>query len=172
MVIRALAIGDDRSRFRSGQPDLDRFFQRYAGQNQFRHHVGVTYVAEEAGAILGFVTVAAGHIDGDALPGASDLPRYPLPMLRLARLAVADTAQGRGVGAALVRFVFALAHDTAATIGCVGIVVDAKQDATPFYGRLGFVPLRVTAGELEDRPKATPMFIALGAVASKTSVVP
>ena len=168
-MIRALAFGDNRSRFRSGQPDLNRFFQRYAGQNQFRHHVGVTYVAEEAGAILGFVTVAAGHIDGDALPGASDLPRYPLPVLRLARLAVADTAQGTGVGAALVRFVFSLAYDTAGTVGCVGIVVDAKQDAMPFYARLGFVPLSATAGELEDRPKAMPMFIALGAVARPTA---
>ena len=38
---------DDRTRFRSGDADLDRFFQAYAGQNQFRHHIGTTYVAVE-----------------------------------------------------------------------------------------------------------------------------
>jgi hypothetical protein len=47
MEIRALREGDDRSGFRSGDPDLDRFFLRFAGQNQFRHHVGVTHVAVE-----------------------------------------------------------------------------------------------------------------------------
>jgi len=41
MQIRALSESDDRSRFRSGDPDLDRFLQRFAGQNQFRHYVGV-----------------------------------------------------------------------------------------------------------------------------------
>ena len=47
MEIRALREEDDRAAFRSGDPDLDRFLHRYAGQNQFRHHVGTTYVAVE-----------------------------------------------------------------------------------------------------------------------------
>lgn len=42
--VRRLRSSDDRSGFRSGQVDLDRFFVRFAGQNQFRHHVGTTYV--------------------------------------------------------------------------------------------------------------------------------
>jgi len=44
--IRSLAPADERERFRSGNEDLDRFFYRFAGQNQFRHHVsgnGVTH---------------------------------------------------------------------------------------------------------------------------------
>ena len=43
--IRALARDDDRSDFSCGQPDLDRFFEHYAGQNQFKLHLAVTYVA-------------------------------------------------------------------------------------------------------------------------------
>ena len=39
---------------------LDRFFARYAGQNQFRHHIGATYVALESETILGFATVSCG----------------------------------------------------------------------------------------------------------------
>jgi hypothetical protein len=45
LTIRRLEPGDDRSGLDSGQIELDRFFQRFAGQNQFRHHLGVTYVA-------------------------------------------------------------------------------------------------------------------------------
>lgn len=46
--IRRLEPRDDRSGFRSGNIDLDRFFQRYAGQNQFRHHIGCVGVVVDA----------------------------------------------------------------------------------------------------------------------------
>jgi hypothetical protein len=49
LEVRVLQPGDDRSGFVSGDPDLDRFFQKYAGQNQFRYHVGTTYVAVSDG---------------------------------------------------------------------------------------------------------------------------
>jgi hypothetical protein len=87
--IRTLRPGDDRTAFRSGDPDLDRFFHQFAGQNQFRHHLGVTYVAVDDARVLGFATVAAAQLEIDDLPLAvrRKLPRYPLPVLRLARLA-------------------------------------------------------------------------------------
>ena len=47
MEVRALRATDDRTTFRSGDPDLDRFLAKYAAQNQFRHHIGTTYVAVE-----------------------------------------------------------------------------------------------------------------------------
>ncbi len=86
MQIRALREADERSAFRSDDPDLDRFFHRFAAQNQFRHYVGVTYVAVEEERILGFATVAPGHVEIEGLPAAArrKLPRYPLPVLRLA----------------------------------------------------------------------------------------
>ena len=59
VVVRVLDPSDDRSHFRSGNIDLDRFFQRYAGQNQFRHHIGTTWVAVRGGSLLGFATVSA-----------------------------------------------------------------------------------------------------------------
>jgi len=96
MEIRALRRSDDRSVFRSGDPDLDRFLQKYAGQNQFRHHLGATYVAVEGDHIAGYATVAPGHIEVEDLPVARRrrLPRYPLPILRLARLAVDESFRG------------------------------------------------------------------------------
>lgn len=66
--IRILKPSDDRTSFLSGNTDPDRFFARYAGQNQFRHHVGTTYVAVEDDLIKGFVTVSASHIEIDQIP--------------------------------------------------------------------------------------------------------
>jgi len=166
--IRPLRETDDRTAFRSGDPDLDRFFARYAGQNQFRHHIGTTYVAAEADRTLGHATVAAGNLEVEALPvaGRRALPRHPLPVLRLARLAVDSAAQGRGVGAALLRHVFLLALQMSQDYGCVGIVVDAKRDAVEFYTRFGFSPLEIREGEIESRPKPTPLFLPLEIIAA------
>jgi GNAT superfamily N-acetyltransferase len=166
--IRALREHDDRSRFRSGDPDLDRFFQQFAGQNQFRHHVGVTYVAAEDQHILGYATVAAAHVEIEGLPvGArKKLPRYPLPVLRLARLGVDQAAQGRGLGVQLLRFVLRLALAMVDAYGCLGVMVDAKPAAVDFYAKYGFVSVDAVEGQSEARPAPTPMFLSIRAVKS------
>jgi GNAT superfamily N-acetyltransferase len=163
--VRRLEPEDERSGFRSGNSDLDRFFVRYAGQNQFRHHIGTTYVAvDESGRIVGFATVAASELAPATLPATSrkTLPRYPVPVLRLARLAVDQRARGLGVGATLLRSMLVLAQQLAESVGCLGVVVDAKPEAVGFYEKLGFVALDVVAGELGDRPGPLPMFLELG----------
>jgi GNAT superfamily N-acetyltransferase len=164
--IRALLPPDDRGRFSSGDPDLDRFFRQYAGQNQFRHHIGVTYVAVDRGTILGYATVAASHIEVEELPetGRKRLPRYPLPVLRLGRLAVDASAQGKGIGKMLLRHVFALAHGMAGSIGCVGVVVDAKEGAAAFYRKLGFERLETVEGDAATHPPTITMFLPLGGI--------
>ncbi len=166
IAIRKLLTEDDRSAFDSGDPDLDRFFKRFAGQNQFKHHIGTTYVAEDAGRIVGFATVSAAQIEIQDLPPSHHkrLPRYPLPVLRLARLAVDKGAQGRGVGLALLKAVFVLARAMSGDVGCVGVVVDAKPRAVSFYERYGFMALNVVQGKLGDRPEPTPMFLEIGAI--------
>ncbi len=166
MEIRRLREQDDRSQFRSGDDDLDRFFHRFAGQNQFRHYVGVTYVAVENERILGFVTITAGQVEGDDLPAAlhRKLPDYPLPILRLARLAVDEGARGRGLGKQLLRFAVGLALSMAREYGCVGIIVDAKHGAKEFYAKYGFVELIAVEGASDTRPSPTPMFLAMRAI--------
>ena len=166
MNIRLLRGEDDRTGFRSGDVDLDRFFLRYAGQNQFRHHIGSTYVALHEGRIVGFATVAPSVITAAALPTSKKkkLPQYPLPVLRLARLAVDEASRGAGVGSDLLRFVLILVQRLASDYGCVGLVVDAKASSVGFYGKLGFVALELVAGELGDRPLPQAMFVELGAI--------
>jgi GNAT superfamily N-acetyltransferase len=166
--IRPLARDDDRSDFSCGQPDLDRFFEHFAGQNQFKLHLAVTYVAVVASRIVGFATVAACAIERAVVPDArlrKRLPSYPLPALRLARLAVDSRAQGLGIGKALLRHVLRLALDQRAQAGCIGVVTDAKPQAVRFYDSLGFVPLDgVREGVLVGEP--TPMFLGIETIAA------
>jgi GNAT superfamily N-acetyltransferase len=167
MKIRPLREDDERSRFHSGDADLDRFLHRFAGQNQFKHHVGVTYVAAEGERILAFATIAPAHLEIERLPALSraKLPRYPLPVLRLARLAVARSARGLGLGKQLLRYVFHMAVRMAADYGCVGVVVDAKSGAVAFYEKYGFIALHVVEGQSEARPRTVAMFLSVNAIA-------
>jgi GNAT superfamily N-acetyltransferase len=166
MEIRALVPADDRTAFHSGDEALDRFFHRYAGQNQFRHHLGVTYVAVDGGRVPGFATVAPRHVEIEDLPERErkKLPQYPIPVLGLARLAVDGSARGIGVGAQLLRFVLEIALDMAQRVGCAGVVVDAKPGAVEFYAKYGFAAFDVLEGESEARPRATPMWLPIDAV--------
>ena len=162
--IRSLRKADNRAEFHSGDEALDLYFHRYAGQNQFRHHIGVTYIAVEDERILGFVTVSPASLDAEELPSGRRPPPYPVPVLRIARLAVDESVRGRGLGKALLRFCVELAEQMMDELGCVGAVVDAKSDAVSFYQRYGFVPLEVLEGVAPQRPEPTAMFLALGAV--------
>jgi GNAT superfamily N-acetyltransferase len=166
--IRPLARDDDRSGFSCGQADLDRFFQHYAGQNQFKLHLAVTYVAVVAARIVGFATVAASSVERASVPSArlrKRLPAHPLPVLRLARLAVDTRGQGLGIGKALLRHVLTVAVEQRDRIGCVGVVTDAKPGAVSFYRALGFVAVEgVREGLLHGEPQ--PMFLAIDTIAS------
>lgn len=162
--IRALRGDDDRGTFRSGDETLDLYFHRYSGQNQFRYHVGVTYVAVDEMRILGFATVAAASVDADDLPSGRRMPPYPLPVLRIARLAVEQSEQGRGVGRGLLRFCIELAETMRDELGCVGPIVDAKPGAASFYRLFGFTDVETQQGGAPLLPKPTTMFLPLGAV--------
>jgi GNAT superfamily N-acetyltransferase len=164
--VRLLDPSDDRKAFRSGNIDLDRFFVRYAGQNQFRHHIGTTWVAVRQGQIVGFATVSAAHLEVGDLPETlrKGLPGYAVPVLRLARLAVAGECHGQGIGRLLLRMVFSLAWRMANDFGCLGVLVDAKPEAVDFYDKLGFIELQHRQGALGDRPEPKPMFAALTAI--------
>jgi GNAT superfamily N-acetyltransferase len=166
--IRPLARDDDRSGFSCGEPAPDRFFEHYAGPNQFKLKLAVAYVAVLEGRILGFATVAVGSVERRELPSARQrkrMPVHPLPILRLARLGVDRAAQGSGVGRQLLRHVLELAVGQRDALGCVGVVTDAKPDAVAYYEKLGFVPLEgVREGSMHGGP--TPMFLDIRTIAS------
>jgi GNAT superfamily N-acetyltransferase len=169
--VRRLEPDDDRNVFRSGDIDLDRFFQRFAGQNQFRHHIGTTYVAVLGERIVGYATVSAGEMSAESLPRPlrRRLPSYPLPVMRLARLAVDKSFQGRGIGKLLLRAMLILALEIRDRVGCVGVVVDSKPGSVAFYQRLGFTALAVVGGMLGDRPEPLPMFLPISHIAAAAS---
>ena len=69
------------------------------------------------------------------------MPGYPIPVIILARLAIDRTAQGQGVGSALLKDSLLRCARAADTVGVRALLVHAKDDAAKsFYQHFNFDP--------------------------------
>ena len=140
LVITVLGRQHDRQDFDCGAPALNTFLQRFARQ-QADKNFNRSYVAIAQGElrIRGYYAISTASIDFQNLSPALRLPRYPVPVVRIGRLAVDVREQGNGVGTALLRHAMHLAARTAEKIGLYAVVVDAKNEAAvAFYAKYGF----------------------------------
>lgn len=148
----AIADADPKAWTGCGVAALDDFFRRHALPNS-RRGLGKTFVMRsgepKAPALLGFYTLSMAALEGQRLPAAlrTALPRYPLPVGLIGRLAISRRAQGHGHGEALLADALTRIVAAAETIGCFGAIVDAKDTrAESFYEKYGFTTLDATAG--------------------------
>jgi GNAT superfamily N-acetyltransferase len=128
--------------FTCGQPELDRFLGRHALHAQ-QANSSQTYVAVSGSEIVGFYTIVAGEVHHADAPErvVKGMPRHPIPLLVLARLAVHIKAQGRGIGSGLLLDALGRTLQVADVIGVRALAVHAKDDkAVAFYQHFGFTP--------------------------------
>jgi GNAT superfamily N-acetyltransferase len=140
----------DRDSFDCGVPALTDYLKKYALQNQ-KKHAARTYVATRGNRIVGYYSLAYGSVSLEEASKSvkSGLPRYPIPVIHLARLAVDSTVQGRGLGAALLKDALLRAIQAAEIAGLRAILVHAKDDAAKaFYEKFGFEPSPIDAYHL------------------------
>jgi GNAT superfamily N-acetyltransferase len=136
--------------FTCGQPELDRFLTRHALQAQ-QANSSQTYVAVTDTEVVGFYTIVAGEVEHAEAPErvVKGMPRHPIPLLVLARLAVHTEAQGRGLGSGLLLDALGRTLQVADVIGVRALAVHAKDDrAIAFYQHFGFTPSPTDARHL------------------------
>src|SRR6202044_3483815 len=90
--------------FDCGREALNLFLIRYAFQNQLAE-ASQTYVALSDEELVGYYTLVVGQVEYNDAPErlARGLARHPVPIMLLARLAVAIPWQGKGLGSGLLR---------------------------------------------------------------------
>lgn len=143
--IEPLSSHHDRSGFDCGEESLNEYLKRFARQNSEKG-LGRTYVAVKEGGpdIFGYYTLSSGAVSFDEVP--ENLPRYPIPVVHLGRLAVAKKAQGKRLGKALLADALTRAVTVADILGVFAVEVYALNDsAREFYLKFGFTEL------LDDR---------------------
>jgi GNAT superfamily N-acetyltransferase len=132
-----------RDAFDCGEPALDEFLKKYARQNQDRE-LSRTSVALRGTdpKVLGYYTLSAHSIESARLPESLKrrLPRYPLPVVHLGRLAADRSARGQGLGGLLLWDALRKAVQASDLIGVHAMEVLAKTpEAKRFYEKFGFV---------------------------------
>lgn len=144
--IRSFDKAVDAASFSCGQPLLDEYIRRYAAQD-VRRNVARVFLATPKLApnqLAGFFTLSAGSVSCLDLPEslAKKLPRYPVPVALIGRLAVAVEFQGKGLGSILLADACQKVAHASVALAVVGIVVDAKDAAAEnFYKHFGFQTL-------------------------------
>lgn len=132
--------------FECGEPALDTYLLKYASQD-IKRGVARVFVAipdEPQGRVAGFYTLSAASIAAETLPEAwrKKMPRYPVPVALIGRLAVNQSDQGRGLGSILLADAIQRVVTASQTLAVAAIIVDAKSDkAASFYRHFGFSEL-------------------------------
>lgn len=148
----------DRADFTCGVLALDTYLRELAGQHQ-RDGIATTHVLADDHApahVLGYCSLAGAQLHlHDLQPlDRKRLPAYPVPAVRIGRLAVSTEAQGRGYGQLLLGHAANCAYALRQSLGVRLLIVDAKdQRAASFYAAFG---LRPTA------EKALTLYLPLG----------
>jgi len=130
--------------FRCGNEALDVWLRRHAraagGAGSAR-----TYVVadrDDDSRVVGYFALAAAGVEPARVPQRvkAGMPRHPIPVVLLARLAVDKAVQGRGLGAFLLADAMRRTLSAAQTIGVRALLVHATDEtARSFYERFGFV---------------------------------
>lgn len=138
--IAPLTASHDRRSFSCGVEALDEYLRRFARQHADAN-VSRTYVAAVGIEICGYYSLAMSGIRKENLPArhAGRFPNFPLPVARLARLAVATQHQRQGLGELLLADALRRCLRLSEEIGMIGVVVDAKDErARKWYQRYEF----------------------------------
>lgn len=140
--IEKLSAAHDLAGFDCGEEALNRYLQRHALHAQGANSAQ-TYVACQRPLVLGYYSLAVGSIGHAEAPGRvkKAMPRHPIPVLILARLAVHRDAQGQGLGKGLLKDALLRTSQAADIAGIRALLVHGKDErACAFYARYDFEP--------------------------------
>ena len=142
LSIVPLSRQHDCKGFRCGAVALDAYIRELASQD-VRRRVAQVFVATRPGdkEIRGYYSLSAGSVERESLPDPFPrrLPRYPVPVAVLGRLAVALEHQGSGLGSILLADACKRVLQASADVAMMAIIVDARDEAAiRFYERFGF----------------------------------
>jgi predicted GNAT family N-acyltransferase len=133
----------DRAGFDCGVEILNRYLKSLATQHRVKG-IATTFVlidSDQLTRIQGYYTLSAATLSFETLADVDrkGLPAYPIPAVRIGRLASAASARGQGLGEMLLQNAIKRILGARSTLGVYAVVVEAKDaSAEAFYRKYGF----------------------------------
>lgn len=127
--------------FFCGNLNLDEYLKRFAKGNHNKR-LGKTFVLIDEVSVVGFYTISMGSIEFASFPDNTrkGLPKYPIPVAKIGRLAVDEKYKGKGIGKFLLLDAFQRIYRASQAVAAFAILVDAKDEkAKEFYKYFGFI---------------------------------
>jgi GNAT superfamily N-acetyltransferase len=130
----------DLGGFESGEESLDSWLQRSARHAEAAGSAR-TFVTTDGTRVIGYYSLAIGQVQPEdaterLLKGQPT--ERPAPVLVLARLAVDQEHQGRGIGRSLLQDALLRCDVVAESVGVRAVAAHALPDAAGFYDYFGF----------------------------------
>jgi GNAT superfamily N-acetyltransferase len=149
-VIEKLRREHDLNRFDCGNPALNSWLEKYAWTNQ-QADSAKTYVALAGERVAGYYSLTTGSVHKHESPTriARGLASHPIGIVLLARLAVDQSQQGKGLGKGLLFDALTRIEQAAEIIGVRAVMVHAIDEvARRFYEHFEFEPSPVDPFQL------------------------
>jgi len=133
----------DRAYFDCGVEALNLYLKTLAVQHRAKG-IATTFVlvdVKQPNKILGYYSLSAAALAFERLTDTDrkGLPRYPIPAVRIGRLAGSLSNRGMGFGELLLQNAIKRILQARDTLGVYAVVVEAKDDAAEaFYRKYGF----------------------------------
>ena len=148
----------DRADFDCGVEALNRYLKTLAVQHRTKG-IATSFVlvdTDQPERILGYSSLSAASLAFERLADGDrkGLPVYPIPAVRIGRLAGSAASRGKGIGELLLQNAIKRILAARNTLGVRAVVVEAKDaSAEAFYRKYGF--------RLCD-PQARQLYLPLG----------
>jgi GNAT superfamily N-acetyltransferase len=140
--------------FDCGKPTLTEWLRRHARQAQASGSARAFVVCDSdgvAGEVVGYFSLTVGQVDTVEVPERvrRGMGQYPIPLVILARLAIDQNYQGKGLGFSLLQDAIRRTLAIAEQAGIRGLLTHPlDSQAAAFYMRFGFVPSPLREGQL------------------------
>lgn len=131
----------DWSAFDCGESELNEWLRAYAVQSEKSGGARVFAVVDADNCGVAYYAISAQSIVAQGAPERlrKGMPKHPIPVLLIARLAVDKRFKGQGLGAGLLKNALLRCLNASSEVGVRAVIVDAKNDAARrFYEYFDF----------------------------------
>lgn len=131
-----LELSQDCSAFNCGEAELNDWLRRHALSSGKSGGARTFVAVDPSNCVIAYYAIAAQSVVAGSAPVRlrKGMPRHPIPVLLIARLAVDQNFKGMGLGAGLLKNALLRCLNASGEVGVRAVIVDAKNEAArSFY---------------------------------------